>query len=134
MHVFHAQANLSKPVEDLVFIEVPTPLLLNQLLQISTICKVHHYAKMTFFCFVNFAECYYVWVIQNFKNLCFLESLLSFPFCHLLYIDLLDHAHFFVRLGLDKECLPKGPLSKELDLLVNFKLVWVSALLFIHAD
>jgi hypothetical protein len=75
-------------------------------------------------------------VIQTFEYLCFFESFLPFPFSHLLDVDLLDHAHLLVRLSLDKECLTKSSLSEKLDLLVNFKLVWLSALLFIgvHSD
>ena len=112
MHVFQAQADLSEPVQNLVFWEVTTSLLLNQLLQISTVCEIHDYAEVTLLCFVDFAESYYVWVIEHLQNLCFLDSFLALTITHRLDVDLLDDTEFLGRFSLHQECFAKGSLAE----------------------
>ena len=89
-----------------------TSLLLYQLLQISTVSEIHDNAKVTFFCFVDFSESYYVWVIKHLQNLCFLDSFLALTITHGLNVDLLNDTEFLGRFSLDKECFAKGTLAE----------------------
>jgi hypothetical protein len=100
-----------------------TSLLFYQLLQISTVCKIHDYAEVTLLCFVDFAESYYVWMIEHFQNLCFLDSFLALAITHSLDVDLLDDTEFFCRFSLDQECFAKGTLPKKFNFAVNLKLL-----------
>ena len=121
MHMFHAQTNLSKPIQNLSFRKVSAFLVLNFLSQITTISVVHHNTEMTFFGFVGFAESHNIGMIEDLKNLCLFESLKSLFLRHFGNYDLLDYSKLFVRLTLDKESFSESSLSEELDLIVDFK-------------
>ena len=121
MYMFHAQTNLSKPIQNLGLRKVSTFLVLNSFCQITTIGIVHNDAEMTFFGFVGFAESHNIGMIEDLENLCLFQSLKSLFLRHFGNYDLLDYSKLFVRLALNKECFSKCSFSEELDLIVDFK-------------
>jgi len=103
-----------------------SPLLLNQLLQITAISKIHHYAQMSLLSLVDFPEGHYIWMVEHLENLSFLYSLLSLSFTHGLNVDLLNNAELLSRLGLYEECLTESTLAQQLYFAVYFKLHLIS--------
>lgn len=111
MHVFQPETNLSKPVQDLIFCEMSSSLLLYQLLQITTISEIHHDTQVSLLCLVDLPERDDIRMIKYLENLRFLHSFLSLSFAHGLYVDLLDYAELLCRLGLHEECLTESTLA-----------------------
>lgn len=82
--VFHPQAELCEPVENLAFTEVATSLTLDPILQITSICIVHHDVELLLLCFVNFSEHDNVRMIKSSQDLCFFHCFFPFLRGHLL--------------------------------------------------
>lgn len=111
MYVFQPETNLSKPVQDLIFCEMSSSLLLYQLLQITAISEIHHDTQVSLLCLVDLPERDDIRMIKYFENLRFFHSFLSLSFAHGLYVDLLDYAELLRRLGLHEECLTESTLA-----------------------
>eukprot|EP00354_Favella_ehrenbergii_P006050 CAMPEP_0170477332 /NCGR_PEP_ID=MMETSP0123-20130129/18633_1 /TAXON_ID=182087 /ORGANISM="Favella ehrenbergii, Strain Fehren 1" /LENGTH=73 /DNA_ID=CAMNT_0010749037 /DNA_START=3291 /DNA_END=3512 /DNA_ORIENTATION=+ len=63
--VLHAEADLSKPIKDLLLGEWPPTLVLDSLLQITAIAVVHDDAQLAFLGLEHFNECHDVGVVEG---------------------------------------------------------------------
>jgi hypothetical protein len=90
VHVLQPEADLSEPVQDLVFTKMSVSLLFYQLLEISAVSEVHHDAEMALLSLVDFSECYYIRMVEYLQNLCLFHSIFPLPFRHRLNIYLLN--------------------------------------------
>ena len=137
MAMLQRQANLSEPVEYLIFREVlelacarlVLVLVLDLCLKVTIVCVIHDYAQLAFLRFVNFAESYDVWVVENFENFSLTQSFLALIITHRLNIDLLDDCVLSVGLALHEVGGSEGACAESRDLLVGFVL-----LLFDHIN
>ena len=80
MNMFHTQANLSEPVQNLILGERPASLRLDPSLQISTITEVHDDAEFASFRFENFDKSDDVWVVKGLQKPRLLQCLLLLAF------------------------------------------------------
>ncbi len=90
MAMLQRQANLSEPVEYLIFREVlelacarlVLVLVLDLGLKVAIVCVIHDNAQLAFLRFVNFAESNDVRVVENFENFSFTQSFLALVITH----------------------------------------------------
>ena len=118
------EANLSEPVEDGILREQirSTNLLgfFDLAGKISSICIVHDNAQLAFLSLVDFPKMNDIRMVENLKNLGFLDGIFLFLFRHTGNINLLDDGISSIALCLYEEGLTKRALANHLDLLVGF--------------
>lgn len=93
MTVLHGEADLSKPAQDLLLLQIvhaTIPRLLNLFLQVAAVSIVHNYAKLTLFGFVDFFEADDVRVLEHFEDFRLLYCILLLLLRHALYVDFLN--------------------------------------------
>jgi len=122
MDVFHSQANLGEPVEYLAFGYRTPSLLLDPLLEITSVSKVHDNAKLSLLGFVDFDEGTDVGMSKGFKQLGLLNNLTFLLLLHPVDVDHLHNALKSIGLSLDEVGHSKGALSKLFDFRVVFEL------------
>ena len=122
--VLDREANLSEPVEDGILREQirSTNFLgfFDLAGKISSICIVHDNAQLAFLSLVDFPKMNDIRMVENLKNLGFLDGIFLFLFRHTGNINLLDDGISPIALCLYEEGLTKRALANHLDLLVGF--------------
>ena len=126
--MLYSEAHLSEVIQQLILCEVVfvSALVflcacLYLLVDIATICVVHHDTQLPFFGFVYFSEPADIWVVQNLQYLCLVQGLTSFLLAHLGDVDLLDDGQGLVRLALDQVGSAEGPNAQGRHFFVCFK-------------
>ena len=75
VNVLHTQANLCKPVQDLIFRKGSAALGLDPPLQVATVTEVHNDAQFASFGLENFDKGDNIGVIKGFQESCLLQRL-----------------------------------------------------------
>lgn len=121
VHMLQTEADLSEPVQDLRFSEEAAALRLDHLLEIAPVRVVHHDTELPLLCLVDLPESNDIRVIEHLQYFCLLQRVGALTLAHLSYVDLLNDGQLLRALALDEEGLAEGALSKQVDLLVYFK-------------
>ena len=102
MDVFDGQTDLCEPIQNLVFREEPSLLLLclDHATQIASIRVIHHNAQLAPFRLIHLLEPDDVRVVQHFQNLGFPECFSFLLLTHSGDVDLLYHCQTLPNINL----------------------------------
>lgn len=102
VHMLHAEAHLSKPIQDLIFAKRPPSLLFDFLSNITAISIVHDDTELAFFSLEGLNKLDDVGMLHVLDNFGLLESFLFFALTHSSDVDDFHDAHEAVAHSLDE--------------------------------